>query len=66
MKVEKPMLKGEIISLTFHYTGEFSDGISGLYQSHYTDDDGAEHHIVATFMEPAYARQVMTSYVLEF
>lgn len=65
MKVEEPMSKGEFVLLTFYYTGEFGDDIFGLYQSHYTDDDGTEHHIVATFIEPAYAIQVMTSYDLK-
>ena len=60
LTVGEELSAGAFITVKLTYTGKLKNDLAGFYQSHYTTDDGVEHHIAVTSMEPTYARQVPT------
>lgn len=50
--------EGEAVHLEVAYEGRLKDNSEGLHQTQYTDEDGKEHNVAATALEPTYARQV--------
>jgi aminopeptidase N len=46
------------LKITLEYLGKFRKDLTGLYQSTYETDEGVEQKLIATALEPTYAREV--------
>lgn len=58
LKVERPLVRGEG-RLRLQYDAPFNGKLRGLYRSTFKDENGAEHALLSTQMEPTDARRML-------